>query len=175
MRPAPSAASTARRKTSPLRHLLAAPLRALSRARDLYVRSILSCASVVGHGQVACQGGQHAPLPRSFSVGSSRLGGGGGGDGEDDDFRELVRAASARTIGYSSEELEAVLREIRKSRPRPGPGGRVLPKSCSVGMGRIEEERECDVAGEKEKEKESVRRSRSYAVADSKYAAATGF
>ncbi|KAF7847450.1 hypothetical protein BT93_L2956 [Corymbia citriodora subsp. variegata] len=172
MRPAASsAAASAHRKSSPLRHFLAAPLRALSRARDLYVRSILSCASAVGQGHVTCPGGQHAPLPRSFSVASSRLDGGGDPDGYDDDFRELVRAASARTLGYNAEDLDAVLRQIRKNRPGPGP--RVLPKSCSVGMGRIEEERECDVGGEKEKEKEkeSVRRSRSYAVVDSQYAA----
>ncbi|KAF8030987.1 hypothetical protein BT93_D0236 [Corymbia citriodora subsp. variegata] len=129
MRPAASsAAASAHRKSSPLRHFLAAPLRALSRARDLYVRSILSCASAVGQGHVTCPGGQHAPLPRSFSVASSRLDGGGDPDGYDDDFRELVRAASARTLGYNAEDLDAVLRQIRKNRPGPGP--RVLPKSC---------------------------------------------
>ncbi|XP_030528643.1 uncharacterized protein LOC115739601 [Rhodamnia argentea] len=163
MRPVASSATTkaqAHPKASLLRHFLGAPLRALSRARDLYVRSLLSCASAVGSGHVACPGGQLEPLPRSFSVGSSRLDG-------DDDFRELVRAASAKGgLGYSAEDLDAALRQIRKNRPAVGQGARVLPKSCSVGMGRIEEERECDVGDEKERE--SVRRSRSYAVVDSR-------
>ncbi|XP_030443865.2 uncharacterized protein LOC115666240 [Syzygium oleosum] len=153
---AATATAQARRKASPLRHLLAAPLRALSRARDLYVRSLLSCASAVGHGYVACPGGQHAPLPRSFSACSSRSDGGGrDGDGVDDDFRELVRAASARTLGYRAEDLDAVVRQIRRSRS----GVRVMPKSCSVGMGRIEEEeREWDVGAGAGGERDSVRR-----------------
>ncbi|KAI3409040.1 uncharacterized protein J3R85_019836 [Psidium guajava] len=160
MRPVASSAATnaqAHPKASPLRHFLAAPIRALSRARDLYVRSLLSCASAVGQGHVACPGGQLEPLPRSFSVGSSRLDG-------DDDFRELVRAASAKGLGYSEEDLDAALRQIRKDRRGVGQGARVLPKSCSVGMGRIEEEREYDVR----EERESVKRSRSYAVVDTR-------
>lgn len=77
-------------------------------------------------------------LPRSFNIGPSCLNEDRDGDHE---FKELVETV----------DLDAVLLQIRKNRSGLGSGARVLPKSCSVKMGRTEEERECHVGGESEK------------------------
>lgn len=143
--------------------IVKAPIRALCRARDLYVRSMGSCASTVSYGNVGGPGGNHDALPRSFSVGSSRL--------EDtDDFRELLRAASMKSLG--SDPLEALLKELKSDK---NPASK-MSKSCSVGMGRIDEEKASEFGEEGNYEEEVkpkeinlyARRSRSYADAASR-------
>ncbi|KAK4745646.1 hypothetical protein SAY87_011958 [Trapa incisa] len=133
-----------------------APVRALSRARDFYVRSMGSCASTGGYGSAG------NPLPRSFSsAGSARL-------DDSDDFRELLRAASMKSLG--NDPLEALLKELKSA---PKPTASKMSKSCSVSMGRIDEEKACEFAEEgshdqdpKPKEPNMyTRRSRSYAGA----------
>lgn len=139
--------------------IVKAPVRALCRARDLYVRSMGSCASTVGYGNVGNPGGQHAPLPRSFSAVSARL-------DDSDDFRELLRAASMKSLG--NDPLEALLKELKSAKPVSK-----MSKSCSVGMGRIDEEGACEFGQEGSREEVPktaelnlyARRSRSYADA----------
>jgi hypothetical protein len=81
--------------SSKLRWLWRAPVRALGRARDYYVRSITGCARYVPAD--AAYGAYPvlvpiAPLPRSHSCGS---GSDWSGTGEED-LRELIRASSQR-------------------------------------------------------------------------------
>ncbi|XP_057774857.1 uncharacterized protein LOC130993837 [Salvia miltiorrhiza] len=118
--------------------IISSPYRALCRARDLYVRSMLDCASSNAIGlQSSSQGGT---LPRSFSVASSRS-----HHDDDADYRELVRAASARSIGGSGVDLHAYLKQERKAKAGP----RALPpRSISVAMGRIDEDRPIGYFGE---------------------------
>ncbi|KAL0424111.1 UNVERIFIED_CONTAM: hypothetical protein Sradi_0945900 [Sesamum radiatum] len=67
------------------------PVKALARARDLYVRSLSGCAD---HVHCADSMGFPAPhfesLPRSFSTNSSYS--------KDEDLKELVRIASTRSL-----------------------------------------------------------------------------
>ncbi|XP_039023972.1 uncharacterized protein LOC120156785, partial [Hibiscus syriacus] len=74
--------------------------------------------------------GQYAGLPRSFSVSSAA-------SSENDDLKELIRAASVRSLGHMK-EVEMLFQQQR-SRVQMG-----LPKSCSVAMGRIDEENPCE-------------------------------
>ncbi|KAG6422049.1 hypothetical protein SASPL_118610 [Salvia splendens] len=119
--------------------IITTPYRALCKARDFYVKSMLNCANsnAIGlHSSV-----QPGPaLPRSFSATiSSRS-----RRDDDADYRELVRAASARTIG-SRVDLDAYVKQERKAKPGP----RALPsRSASVAMGRIDEERPTGYFGE---------------------------
>ncbi|KAG6406850.1 hypothetical protein SASPL_134461 [Salvia splendens] len=80
--------------------------------------------------------GQSGPaLPRSFSTSSSAS------RDDDADFRELVRA---RTIGV--ENLDAYIKQERKA--KHGPPRVLPPRSASVAMGRIDEEKPSGFFGE---------------------------
>lgn len=148
--------------------IISSPYRALCKARDFYVRSMLDCAN---SNAVGLHGASQGPsLPRSFSAVSSRS------IEDNDDYRELVRAASARSIGGSS-DLEAYIKLERRARAGP----RALPqRSISVAMGRIDEERPIsyfvedsssksgnvnDVVGKKKNHELRYPRSKSHAVA----------
>lgn len=141
--------------------IIKTPIRALGKARDLYVRSLTGCATRSNYGA-----NYGAELPRSFStsVVSSVSA------NDDEDYRELVRAASVRGLGHENEMkmvLEQQLRQEAALIAAAGSNGR-LPKSCSVGMGRIDEDKACEF-GDDDKlvvdGKEPVYpRSRSYAV-----------
>ncbi|KAK4383701.1 hypothetical protein Sango_2751500 [Sesamum angolense] len=82
------------------------PVKALARARDLYVRSLSGCAD---HVHCADSMGFPAPhfesLPRSFSTNSSYS--------KDEDLKELVRIASTRSL---TGKVEAELQ--RSGKPR---------------------------------------------------------
>ncbi|KAF8023081.1 hypothetical protein BT93_F0544 [Corymbia citriodora subsp. variegata] len=142
------------------------PLRALTKARDLYVRG-LNYADRVGYGNVGCPAGQFSAMPRSFSVSSSRS------SGEADDLGELIRVASARSFGNKI-DVDAILQRQQqqqqrhlKQRPSSDWGPKVLPKSCSVAMGRIDEEEPCEFGGDEDAVKKAdllFPRSRSYAI-----------
>lgn len=105
-----------------------APRRALGRARDLYVRSLTGCAghlpadAAFGYPSFAA-----APLPRADSFASSRR----SGVYDDDDLRELIRAASQRRAAEAAAAAEPV----------------TVPRSQSVAMARIDEDRPCEFAG----------------------------
>ncbi|XP_019155870.1 PREDICTED: uncharacterized protein LOC109152676 [Ipomoea nil] len=110
--------------------IVALPFTALCKARDFYVRSMTDCSGRVGVGNVAGMGPMHGGrLPKNFSVGSLR-------SNESDDFRELVRASSSSN-GVTSIDLDLLARE-RMKRAGSDPGG--MPRSCSVGMGKIDED-----------------------------------
>ncbi|XWS25496.1 hypothetical protein CRYUN_Cryun27aG0073000 [Craigia yunnanensis] len=109
------------------------PIRALGKARDLYVRSLTSCASRVSYGQSSGDyTGQYSGLPRSFSASSAT-------SNDNEDLRELIRAASVRSLGHRN-EIEMFLQEQLRLQM----GSKGLPKSCSVGMGRIDEDKTCE-------------------------------
>lgn len=130
------------------------PIRILVKTKDFYVRSMTSCAQGVGVGQ-AMGGG--VALPKSFSVNSSRC-------NEGDDLSELIRAASART-SVDGIDVEMILKQ-QAAQTTTVAGSKGLPKSCSVGMGRIDEDTPCDFeeAGAGAKADLIYPRSRSYAV-----------
>jgi hypothetical protein len=100
-------------KPSRLTRLLFAPIRALGRVRDFYVRGMTGCA---GHMHYGSGFGYDAyNLPRSFSTTSDRVG------ASDEDLRELIRAASQKQARGS------------------GLNG-LPPRSRSVAVGRIDED-----------------------------------
>ncbi|XWS24092.1 hypothetical protein CRYUN_Cryun28dG0071300 [Craigia yunnanensis] len=109
------------------------PFKALGKARDLYVRSLTSCASGVSYGQSSGDfTGLYSGLPRSFSASSTT-------SNDNDDLRELIRAASVRSLGHMNEMEMFLQQQLRLQM-----GSKGLPKSCSVGMGRIDEDKACE-------------------------------
>lgn len=128
------------------------PIRALGKAKDFYVRSIMDCAPRVTYGYPS---GQLPVLPRSYSAQSCR-------SNETDDFRELVKAASVRSLDIKDIDADILCpQRLRQSKK--------LLKSSSVGMGRIDEESACEFEdGVEEKADLVYPRSKSYAVTNSK-------
>ncbi|KAG8503169.1 hypothetical protein CXB51_000867 [Gossypium anomalum] len=136
------------------------PFRALGKARDLYVKSMTSCASRVSFGQGSADySGQYSGLPRSFSASSATS------SHDNEDLRDLIRAASVRSLGHRNEIEMFMQEQLKQMRSSKG-----LPKSSSVGMGRIDEDKPCDDFEEKDeapvdnKKQDSLfKRSKTYA------------
>ncbi|KZV45139.1 hypothetical protein F511_24181 [Dorcoceras hygrometricum] len=145
------------------------PIRALGKARDRYVRSMTDYVDKVNHSTsskfVGVSGA--SGLPKSFSVNPAR-------SYESEDFRELVRVASVRSLG-TRVDLDVFMKQQTKTRAA-GPAGSkaragMPPRSSSVAMGRIDEDKACSSFGEEtnvsefKKELKNAPRSKSY-VAD---------
>ncbi|OAY23054.1 uncharacterized protein LOC110605995 [Manihot esculenta] len=133
------------------------PIKVLGKARDLYVKSMTGCAARASCGHsMSLPNGQ---LPKSYSMGSSM-------SNDNDDFRELIRAASVRSLGHKN-EVDMLLQQMKQKSEQ-------LPKSCSVGMGfmgRIDEEKASEEEGSSHggnkkatKADQLYPRSKSYAV-----------
>lgn len=129
-----------------------APIRALTKARDFYINSMTECA---GRGSY---GGAPMPyvssLPKSFSVNSARS------SNSDEDFRELVKVASRRSLGRKVE-----LEILRQQSPLNNGGVNGVPRSQSVAIGRIDEDKACEFGEDVSVKVDGIYpRSRSYAV-----------
>ncbi|CAI9758472.1 unnamed protein product [Fraxinus pennsylvanica] len=137
-------------KESKISRFIKAPIRVLSKARDLYVKSMLSCAGEFTHASaMGCPAPQITSLPRSFSVNSSV-------SSSDEDFRELVRASSTRSLPG---KIQA---EILRSKQSSG-ALKVVPRSHSIAIGRIDEEKPCEFVEDLAINPKLYPRSRSYA------------
>ncbi|XP_073272476.1 uncharacterized protein [Primulina huaijiensis] len=141
------------RKGSKIVRYMKAPARILARARDLYVNSMMRCAGNVGQSSaIGCSAPQFSSLPRSFSVNSSYS------TASEEDPKELIRVASTRSLSGKIES--ELLRVKRPSTLRVGGGVTVVPRSHTVAIGRIDEDKPCEFGVN---EVDSVPRSRSYA------------
>ena len=146
------------KKESKLSKIMKAPIRVLTKIKDFYILSMTEISAHFDHGTavMGCPAAQVATtLPKSFSVSSTKSSGGYASD----DYRELVKAASTRSLA-SKIELDF----DKNSRQSPGPAA-ALPKSRSVGIARIDEDKPLDFDADDGKAGGDVfPRSRSYAV-----------
>ncbi|XP_038717210.1 uncharacterized protein LOC120010490 [Tripterygium wilfordii] len=126
-----------KKKKKKLIRFITYPIRVLGKAKAFYVRSMLDYAnSNVGYGGgMGVPGGSVVSLPKSFSVNSSRS------EESEMDYAELVRAASLKKSSLSGRELIEM-----ESRSRRSSNG-LMRKSCSVAMGRIDEDGPSDFGG----------------------------
>ncbi|XP_072971849.1 uncharacterized protein [Typha angustifolia] len=108
-----------------------APIKALGRARDIYVNGMMGLADRAQHGpSKGLAGGMVSGMPRrSGSRGFYRSGSNSSSSSEDD-VRELIRASSRGSIGP------------RKAQPNKYAG--VGPRSHSVAICRIDEDEPCE-------------------------------
>ncbi|XP_062232607.1 uncharacterized protein LOC133929867 [Phragmites australis] len=153
---------------SKLGRWLGAPVRALSRACDSYVRRMSACAGrMPTHAGVVGGRGGFAPGPMQAAAtfsSRSRCGGPGGGGG-DEDVNELVRAMSQRQAppGSRGEDVAVV----------------VPVRSRSVAVARIDEDAPCEFGADDDVRvggpaRPAVRRARSVAVRSAGLAAPAG-
>ncbi|KAG4931549.1 hypothetical protein GYH30_048254 [Glycine max] len=133
--------------------IMASPIRALGKARDMYVRSITNCGQHVSYyGGDPTEGAGR--FSRSHSVATSTR-----SEVVSEDYAELLRAASARTLANRI-DMDLVLKQQQQQHANSSKGNN-LPKSSSVGMARIEEDKPYD---SEKGVTDSYPRSRSYAV-----------
>jgi len=111
---------------SKLARYMKAPLRFLVKVKDMYVNGMIQCSRDFSYVDPATMGcpTQLYSFPRSFSVNSTTS------TTSDDDFKELVRVASRRIRDENRVEL--------------GSKAMKVPRSHSVGIGRIEEDEVCE-------------------------------
>lgn len=138
-----------KKKKNTLVRIIASPIRALGKARDMYVRSITNCGNQISYGVPSEGAGRFS---RSHSVATSST-------TSHEDYAELLRAASARTL-INRIDMDLVLKQQHASNNN----NKVLPKSSSVGMSRIEEDKPFDSEQGVAFPTDSYPRSRSYAV-----------
>ncbi|MFS7973683.1 hypothetical protein Hanom_Chr09g00859541 [Helianthus anomalus] len=124
--------------------VLKAPVKVMCKIRDLYVSSMFRCATGMG----GPTGPYSSGLPRSYSTASSRT---------DDDFIELMRIASIRSLGNRLDP------EFLRRHQSPVPP--VVPRSQSAAIGRIDEDKACEFGNDFRLNSEMFPRSRSHAVA----------
>ncbi|KAJ0040665.1 hypothetical protein Pint_27864 [Pistacia integerrima] len=132
----------------------------LIKARDLYVEGMTDWSEKIALGTaMGCPTGQvNMGLPRSYSVNSSKS------SSNNEDMRELIRAASTRSLGNRTDS-DLLQRQVQAS--KSGSNKKKMPRSFSVGIGRIDEEHACDFEEDDVKVKKNsnlFQRSRSYAV-----------
>ncbi|KAE8707014.1 ARM repeat superfamily protein isoform 1 [Hibiscus syriacus] len=149
-------------RESKLSRYLKAPIRVLMKARDLYITSMTEYSERISFGTVmGCPTGQLNGLSRSYSVASTKSRNG------DDDLRELIRAASTRSL---RNKPPMDLHGKQPGRRSPTTGANHMARNHSAGIGRIDEDKPC---GFDDKDKIEVKtdvfpRSRSYAVPNKK-------
>ncbi|KAI5393306.1 hypothetical protein KIW84_060430, partial [Lathyrus oleraceus] len=109
---------------------------ALGKARDAYVRSITNCGQSMNYGSYPMDAASRfSSLSRSQTTSSRRSSSSSSLSRLDnnEDFAELVRAASARTLGNRM-DIDLVLKQEQQKMNKK------LPKSSSVGMAKIDED-----------------------------------
>ena len=179
---------------SKLMKIITLPARVLKKGKDMYVRSMMDVAQKPRYSSSSTKAsvpGQQVVsgyLPKSFStsVTTSRS----TTYEENDDLRELIRANStAHNKNSAGLDVEGYLKQLIEEQKMSkqklyndrfveqisvGKVGKGVPRSQSVGLGRIDEGKACEFDEEEEgveEEQESVRklpevmlRSRSHAV-----------
>ncbi|CAL1371987.1 unnamed protein product [Linum trigynum] len=129
-------------KQSRVKKVLKFPVRLLVKARDFYVNGMSQLADQMRYNAVATVGCPahigSAALPRSFSAG-------GGSTNSRSDYSELIRAASVRdhlgNKSVSQKQGPAAAGKDFSGKGKVRGGAGKVPRSCSVGLGRIEEEK----------------------------------
>ncbi|KAK9065677.1 hypothetical protein SSX86_015078 [Deinandra increscens subsp. villosa] len=120
--------------------IITTPYKALCKAKNFYIRSITDCANpTTNYGMAAA-----AAMSRTTSVSSF----GSSSAAASDDLRELIRANSTASTGdmdVTRADLEMYIKQHMMTRQsslsaQANKGSRRVPRSVSVGMGRIDEE-----------------------------------
>ncbi|KAK7383238.1 hypothetical protein VNO78_28912 [Psophocarpus tetragonolobus] len=137
--------------------IMGSPMRALGKARDMYVRSITNCGQQMSYGAPIEGPGRFS---RSHSVATSTR-----SEVVSEDYAELVRAASARTL-INRIDMDLVLKQQQQQQHQHHhhANSKLLPKSSSVGMAKIDEDKPYDSEGAVAFVTDPYPRSRSYAV-----------
>lgn len=122
------------------------PIRLLNKAKHFYVHGITECSGRFPYLDAAmgCPTGQLTALPRSFSVGSAAR------SSSAEDYKDLIKAAASRTYDGPAKQPPAAPARV--------------PRSRSVVIGRIDEDKPSDFGEDLPIRPNIYPRSRSYAA-----------
>ncbi|KAK1432326.1 hypothetical protein QVD17_09221 [Tagetes erecta] len=124
-----SAKTSCHKKPMTIATIIKTPVRVISKALDLYVKGVNNFSNSYNRPFVAMDtNSNRSRLPRSFSTG--RL-----SDNDQPQASALVRSISTTATG-NMQRFEHHQPQIRSYRSRKG-----VSRSCSVGMGKIDEDR----------------------------------
>ncbi|KAL7582301.1 uncharacterized protein LOC111905170 [Lactuca sativa] len=130
--------ATSQRKPITIVWIIKTPIRALCKAKDIYIKGITNFSNTYSRPVMILEEANRTTmqLPRSFST--TML--------PDDHSRhqqpeELVRANSTSNTHISMADLERYMIHKQNHRLQPCASRKGVPRSCSVGMGRIDEDR----------------------------------
>ncbi|XP_071740923.1 uncharacterized protein [Rutidosis leptorrhynchoides] len=119
--------------------ILTTPFRAIRKAKDFYIRSITDCANHTNYARPVMTYGN--PLSRTTSASSF------GSSVASEDLRELIRAnstTSMNNVNINRSDLELYIKHQQQQQQQQQHmmimGSRKVPRSVSVGMGRIDED-----------------------------------
>ncbi|KAE9599978.1 hypothetical protein Lal_00045422 [Lupinus albus] len=120
-------------KQSFLEKIIASPIKALGKARDMYVRGVTKCNKNMCCN-VPMEGfGGYSTFPRSYSTGISTRSEG------NDDFAELIRVASARAgMDFDMKQYQQQRQQHQQQQQKTSKG---LSKSSSVALPKIDEDK----------------------------------
>ncbi|XP_028772761.1 uncharacterized protein LOC114729904 [Neltuma alba] len=139
-----------------------APIRFLTRARDLYVNGMNRLSPHFNSVDTAfgCPAAHPLVLPRSFSAGPATS------SPSSDDYRELLRANSVPYRHRGRLDLSVPQKQTRSpSSQAPGKASKMaVPRSRSVAIGRINEDEPCEFEEDLKTKPSVYARSRSYSV-----------
>ncbi|WOG93002.1 hypothetical protein DCAR_0312281 [Daucus carota subsp. sativus] len=119
-----------------IKRCIKTPIRALSRAKDLYVQSMNSLANGMSNNFGNCP---KTSLPKGYRINSSLS-----MRNNEDDFLELLRVASTETLSRSvvvDDQQEFPWRQQPASTPE---AVQSVPVRMRLTIGRIDEDRVCD-------------------------------
>ncbi|KAI3707135.1 hypothetical protein L6452_25385 [Arctium lappa] len=106
------------------------PIRALGKAKKFYVKGITNFSTTYNQPIMIIKDANKPPLPRSFST-TTIVSNNHQPSGED-----LIRANSTSTIQIGRADVYMIQQQQQLSASR-----KRVPRSCSLGMGRIDEDR----------------------------------
>ncbi|KAG2724105.1 hypothetical protein I3760_01G002600 [Carya illinoinensis] len=142
-------------KESKLSKYIKTPIRILAKIRDFYIKGMTECSGRFDYGTgtaLGCPTTHISTLPKSFSTSSARS------SNNNEDFQDLVRVASTRSLGNKVQQQAVVAKSPTTTAPDN------MPRSRSVGFGRIDEDKPCEFEEVIKLDAKVYPRSRSYAV-----------
>ncbi|XP_041003600.1 uncharacterized protein LOC121249021 [Juglans microcarpa x Juglans regia] len=148
-------------KETKLSKYIKASVRILAKIRDFYIKGMTECSGRFNYGTgtaLGCPTPHISTLPKSFSTNSARS------SNNNEDFQELMRVASTRSLGnkIQADLLRKQQAVVAKSPTTTAPNN--IPRSRSVGFGRIDEDKPCEFEEVIKLNAEVYPRNRSYAV-----------
>lgn len=151
----------ANKKENKFSRFMKIPIRVLIKLKNSYIQSMNECSGRFDYGTSTAMGGltaQVSTLPRSFSTSSAIS------TKKDEDLQELIRVASTKSLNHKI-ELDFLRKQQGKNSPLGLSGPNDMPRSQSVGIGKIDEDKSVEFQDHDIEIKTDVYpRSRSYAV-----------
>lgn len=145
-------------KGSILNRFMKTPMRVLIKFKNFYIQSMNECSVMFDYGTaMGCPTPQVTTLPRSFSASSTMS------TKNCEDIKQLIRVGSARSSNLNS-KIDVDLLRKKQGRQNNYNGPNKMPRSQSVGIGRIDEDKSVEFEDDFKVKTDVFPRCKSYAV-----------